>query len=465
MKTTFIQSVKKLWLLDKNERDKLFWMTVVFALVITAYTVCKEMKDLVFVQIVGESYVNYAKLVSFVALIPAILFYSYLVNRIRRYQLLCFYTILYGILGLVFAYLLGHPVIGVSNTDTDPWRIFGWIFYIFIEGYSPFVVSVTWAFINSIFSPKEAKDSYGFLVAGSKVGGILSAAFAWFLLKPYIPLTSLVKHQILLVLPSLVILLVPFFVMLLMKRVSGHLLHGYEAAYEYQKEAAKKKETPGIFAGLKLLVQQPYILGIFSIIFFYEVLNAVLSFLRIIYAKGAAVSTDDFGSKLFALVIGYHLLGFVVALFGTNTLLRWFGERRCLILIPIVIAILLFGFLAFGTFGVLAFVFIAMRGINYGFFYPVRESLYIPTVKAVKFQSKAWIDAFGTKFAKSVGAEFNIVAVMVRNSFSQGMFQLFHWGFFTIILGCWIFVAILLGKRYVWAIEHDEVIGAQPVEK
>ena len=136
-----------------------------------------------------------------------------------------------------------------------------------------------------------------------------------------------------------------------------------------------------------------------------------------------------------------------------------------MVLIPIVIAILLFGFLAFGTFGVLAFVFIAMRGINYGFFYPVRESLYIPTVKAVKFQSKAWIDAFGTKFAKSVGAEFNIVAVMVRNSFSQGMFQLFHWGFFTIILGCWIFVAILLGKRYVWAIEHDEVIGAQPVEK
>ena len=461
MKFAMMHSFRKLWALNKEERSKLFWMTSIFALVITAYTVCKEMKDLVFVQIVGESYVPYAKIVSLIVLIPAVLFYSYLVNRLRRYQLLCFYSVLYGVLGLMFAYLLGHPVIGVVNTETSPWRLFGWIFYVFIEGYSPFVVSLTWAFANSIFSPKEAKETYGLLVAGSKLGGVFSAAFGWLFLKNWIPWSSLAKQQVLLFFPSLLILFVPFLIALFMKNTSGNLLHGYEAAYEYQKETAKKKkDRPGIFAGIKLLVQQPYVLGIFSIIFFYEVLNAVLSLLRIIYAKGAAVGADDFGSKLFAMALGYHLLGSIIAFFGTNALLRWLGERRCLILIPVVIGALLFSFLAIGTYGALAVVFVIIRGINYGFFYPVRESLYIPTIKEVKFQSKAWIDAFGTKFAKSAGSGFNIGAKVVRGAFGEGFFQLFHWVFFAIILGCWTAVAVLLGKRYMKAIKNNEVIGA-----
>ena len=62
-------------------------------------------------------------------LVPAILGYSYLVDKLRRYQLLSFYSILYGIMGLFFAYLLSHPVIGLTNTVSSPDRIFGWVFY------------------------------------------------------------------------------------------------------------------------------------------------------------------------------------------------------------------------------------------------------------------------------------------------------------------------------------------------
>ncbi len=458
---SFLSSIKKMWTLEAHERGKLFWVTTIFALVITAYTICKEMKDIVFVEIVGESYIPYAKLVSIVVLIPAIIFYSYLVNKIHRYQLLYFYTVLYGVLGLIFAYLLGHPTIGILNTNTDSSRLFGWIFYIFIEGYSPFIVSVMWAFANSVFSPKEAKDGYGVLVGGSKIGGVLSAGFGWLLLKPWIPMTSLAKQQLLLVVPSLVILLVPITIMFLMNKVSGRFLHGYEAAYEYQKETAKKKKKPGVFAGLKLLVRQPYVLGIFSIIFFYEAVNAVLSFLRIIYAKGGSVGMSEFGSKLFALAFGYHLIGSIIAIFGTNALLRWLGERKCLLLIPVVIGLLLSVFLFVGTFEALMVVFIIIRAINYGFFYPVRESLYIPTVKVVKFQSKAWIDAFGTKFAKGAGSQFNIVAQSVLKHWGFGLFQLFHWVFFAAIIGCWTVVAFFLGKRYVTAIKNNEVIGSE----
>jgi ATP:ADP antiporter, AAA family len=456
-----LDSFRNFWALEPEARTKFIWVAVVFCLIITAYTTCKEMKDIVFSEIVGADYVPNAKILSLFVLIPAVLFYSYLVSKVRRYQLLLFYALFYGVLGLVFAYFLGHPTIGIANADADPSRLMGWLFYFFIEGYSPFLVSVAWAFSNSVFTPEEAKGSYGLLVASSKVGGVLSAGFGWYLLQPWIPLTSLAKQQILLVWPSVVILFVPVAVLYLMKRVSGNLLHGYEAAYEYQKVVEKKHKKVGMFSGLKLLIEQPYVLGIFSVIFFYEVVNAILSFLRIIYARSESIGIDEFGSKLFAMTMGYHFIGFFIALFGTNFLLRRLGERRCLVLMPVMVGILIVVFMMIGTFGAFMFAFIAIRAMNYGFFYPVRESLYIPTVKEVKFQSKAWIDAFGTKLAKGSGSKINIAARYIMSNFGLQALHMFQWAVFSVLIGCWTVVAVMLGKRYVAAIKNNEAIGAE----
>ena len=76
-------------------------------------------------------------------------------------------------------YLVGHPTIGLANTETSPFRIFGWLFYFFIEVFSPFVISVFWAFANSVYSPEAAKHNYALLVSGSKFGGMFTAGIAW----------------------------------------------------------------------------------------------------------------------------------------------------------------------------------------------------------------------------------------------------------------------------------------------
>ncbi len=459
MKSALLGSIRQLWTIEKQERAKLFIVSSIFALVIMAYTILKEMKDIVFVEVVGKEYVPAAKIISIFILIPAVLFYSYLVNKVRRHNILCFYSIAYGILGLVFVHFIGHPEIGVMNTDTSPWRLFGWIFYFFVEGASPFLVGVAWAFSNSIFSPKEAKNYYAFVVAFSKVGGVLSACFGWFLLSQHVIAPLVVKEQLLQFIPSIVLLFVPVVVWFLRKKVSARYMHGYEAVYEYEKEVKQRPEQPGLFSGAKLLVRNPYVMGIFSIIFFYEVLNAVLSLLRIYYSLGGGL--EEFSSRLFLLTMEYHAVGFLIALFGTQALLRLFGERRCLLLVPIIIGAVLFMFLFVGTFAAFNVAFVAMRATNYGFFYPVRESLYIPTVKAINFQSKAWIDAFGTKLAKGTGSLFNMIATYTLSVGGFLAAQMLHAGFFAIIIGIWIFVAHLLGKRYTRAIETNEVIGAE----
>ena len=277
------------------ERLKLIFLWIAFFFLIGSYTVIRELRDSIFAFIVGREYISYAKTITMFGFIPAIFLYSKLVDKMRRYYLLCAYSAFYAISGLIFAYFLGDPIVGIPNTSTSPDRVIGWLFYFFVEGFSPFVVSVFWAFLNSVSSPETAKN-YGFLVSGSKLGGMLASASAWYFLgrvtatgQPFYSDTA--NHQILILISSSLLLCVPIAILWMMKKVPGRFLHGYEAVYQVEKEKMKHGEAEtGIFAGLKMLIKYPYVLGIFGMVFFYEVVTTVLSVMRVGIAQDSTSS-------------------------------------------------------------------------------------------------------------------------------------------------------------------------------
>jgi AAA family ATP:ADP antiporter len=457
--------MRRLIYVEPHERLKLFFLTLIYFLIITTYTVAKEFKDSVFVSVVGKGYVPTAKIATMLALIPAIFLYSKLVDKLRRYQLLCFYSLAFGILGLVFTLLLGHSTIGLPNTNASATRLFGWLFYFFVEGYSPFLVSVFWAFANSVNSPESAKKNYGLMVSGSKIGGMLSAGLGWYIFSSHIlqssgavrALSDTAVHQLVFGVTSALLLLVVPVVFLLMKKVPGRYLHGYEAAYQVEKQKGKEgKAETGIFAGITMLFRYPYVLGIFGMVFFYEVIQTVFSYLRLDVAQADAHSMGDFTGNLFKLIFISHTIGFLISLLGTATLLRYLGERICLILIPVVSGSLVLYVVISGLSPIaISLAFVSLKSIYYAFSWPVRESLYIPTVKEIKFKSKSWIDAFGSKFAKTTGSTFNIVATGAGSFFLQ-----LHMLFFGVLIGFWTLTAWLLGKRFEQAVARNEVIGA-----
>jgi ATP:ADP antiporter, AAA family len=450
------------------ERLKLLFLWLAFFFIIGSYTVIRELRDSIFAFIVGREYISYAKTITMFAFIPAIFLYSKLVDKMRRYYLLCAYSAFYAICGFLFAYFLGDSIIGIPNTSTSPDRIIGWLFYFFVEGFSPFVVSVFWAFLNSVSSPETAKN-YGFLVSGSKVGGMLASASAWYFLsrvtdagKPFY--SDTVNHQILIFISSLLLLCVPIVILWMMRRVPGRFLHGYEAVYQIEKEKVKQGEAEtGVFAGLKMLIKYPYVLGIFGMVFFYEVVTTVLSVMRVGIAQDSTDSMSGTSAMLFAIIFVTHAIGFLISLIGTSALVRYFGEKRCLMLIPATSGLFLAYFMmsytdlfAFCTnANALVIGYIGLKAINYAFSYPVRESLYIPTVKEIKFKSKSWIDAFGSKFGKTSGATFTMFA----NWAGQASFFMVHVSFFGLITLLWMATAYLLGRRFEQAVRNNEVIG------
>lgn len=269
------QEIGRLFDIEPQERLKLFFLALLYFLVVGSYTITRDLKSSIFLATVGKEYAPWVKVLSMLMLVPAIFFYSKLVDKIRRYQLLIFYSVFFGIANLIFAYYIGHPTVGILNTDAHPGRLFGWFFYFFVEGYTPFVVSVFWSLANSVNSPDEAKRNYGYMVAGSKLGGIITALFSWYICslsaKAIYPfLTHVVAHQIILVVATLFLAFVPIVAILFIRMVPGHLLHGYEAAYLVEKHKAEESVPPKVsmFAGLEMFLRYPYVLGIFGMVFF-----------------------------------------------------------------------------------------------------------------------------------------------------------------------------------------------------
>ncbi len=462
------RAVKNFLNIEQDNVRKVFLLSITFFLLIGAYTVTRELKDAVFSTIVGSDrkLFAYAKIFSMLLLIPTIFLHSRLVDLVKRHKLLYIYSIFYAIVGLIFVLFLGHPTIGLPNNLNSPDRLFGWFFYFFIEGYVPLIISVFWAFTNSITKPANAKNNYPIMIAGSKLGGIL-----WPLAALLILVSSgwgdVANIQALLAVSSIMLGLVPCAIYYLINKVPKDELHGYEAGYQLRKEmrehhvAEKTSVVQSMLSGLILLFQYPYVMGIFGMSFFFELVSQTLKVENIIFAKKTALNNlSQFTSFLIWQAVLVHLVAFVVVLFGTRALITFFGERRSLLLVPVVTGLSVIVFLVKPSYATAIFAFVITRSVNYAFASPLRESLYIPTVKAIQFKSKTWIDGFGTRFAKTCASSFN----MYTDGLVGSILLAAQTGFFGIVVFCWCIVAYTLGWRFERAIKNNDVIGAASLE-
>ena len=472
---------KTFFYVEPHERLKVVLLSLSFFCIIGTYTVVRTLKDSIFTSLVGgRESLAVAKLWSMILLIPAILIFSKLVDVLRRAHLMMIYAFIYGVGGLVIGSYLSDPVIGLPNTIQSPDRIFGWVVYFFFEGFNPFVVSLFWSFSHSITSPTAAKGNYPIMVAASKLGGIVSTALAvWWLMRTdgsgMSLATDTYNHQVLFYAASLLVLLVPVLMYIMLVWVPGRYLHGYEAVYKFERKHDELERVAAAphrgfihaikrnFDGLIMLVRYPYVMGLFGVVFFWELINVFINFERVAAASEAALSMSHKTALLLSQDFWVHTVGLFVTLIGTRAIIEILGERKALLLVPTVTGVLLVYYLVAQTLTTSAaatsigVAYILLKALNYAFAAPLRESLYIPTTKSVKFKSKSWIDSFGTKFAKSLGATyvgFSGNLLIVSKFFAD------CW-FFAGIIGLWMVVAHLLGRRYELAVLRNEVIGTE----
>lgn len=443
---------------DKYDKVKTISMGACFFIIIASYTIIREIKDSIFCLIVGQSFLPDAKNISSLIMIPLVLFYSWLSSKIRKEYLLIFYSLVYGIGGLVISYYMKDPIIGFYNNCPSFYRSFGWISYLFLEGFSPFLVSVLWAYFNSIVQPEELKNKYVYMILSTKIGGIISSGIAWMLMAKHFSLgigkDEVSVYYIIMAIASSILLFIPIILIYMLYKVPNKFLKGYSDKNSENIEYRDKSiEEDG--SGFKLLFKYPYILGIFGMLFFWEAINVVFNYMRLSIGLKESESISEFGAFLYKNAFLTHLVGFFVAAIGTSSLINIFGQRISLVLVPLFTGGAILVCLYFPSTSIVIFTYIFIRAINYSFAYPLRESLYIPTTDSIKFKAKSWIDSFGSKFSKTFGSLYNksiqFIPVAIVGSF--------QFGFFLIIIFSWTFLANYMGKSWEKSIKEKKIIG------
>ena len=318
--------------IDKFEIIKTIALSATFFCIIGSYSILRPLKTSVFFSLVGKEYQPITKYITIFSLIPILLLYAKLVDRLKRYQLVCAFLTLYSLLSLLFAYLLTNPSIGLPNTNINPNRILGWVFYLFIDLFAPLVVSTFWAFVNSVNSPQNAGKNYGIIVAVSRVAGIIAPSLSWLLLNT----TSFNPIQIipyLIVIPSILLMSGAFFIKRITKKVPIQYLESYEKKHSHTKKIKKKS---GVLDGLILMLKQPYVFGIFALTYSFEIVSVIIDYqMQVLMSIANNNSIGGMSSYMFSYTATFQALALVFAVFGTSNLLKKIGTQKCLLIMPI----------------------------------------------------------------------------------------------------------------------------------
>ncbi len=432
-----------------EERKKFSILAVIFGLTIGVYWMLRPLKDSVFLTMVGTDYLPMAKMLSVVVIVPLVMIYSMLVDRFARHTLLYGLSAFYAILSIFFAILIFNPSTGIANTVTDPARILGWSFYLFVETFGSIMVALFWSFVSDTTTPDSAKRGYGTIVLGAQLGGITGPLVSKGI-QTFFGEQGGTSYSILAGVIALCFL--PIIVYFYMNNVSQKEMKGFDGEKHKPLEGSKKADT-GFFEGLRLLLTKPYLLGIFIVVSFYEIIVTILDF----QFKGLAKLSYT-GHALSAYLTDYAIMTNIVALVcvmvGVDKLGRSLGLGRTLMLLPIVIGIAVVTLSVHAILPVAFGIMVISKGINYALNQPAKEQLYIPTTKETKYKAKAWIDMFGGRFSKGGGSLINSTKKALGANGFIWFSLLTSFG----LIAIWLAAAVFLGKLHTKAIKEDRPV-------
>lgn len=423
--------------LNREEVKKFSILGFTFFFLIGSYWLLRTQKDAAFNAIVGLEYQPMAKMISWGASILIVLLYSKLVDMLSKNALLMSLASFYGVGFAATAYLLQHPTVGFANTVASPNRIFGWFIYLFTESFGTVMVGLFWAFVTSSTKTESAKKGYPLIIAGAQTGSILGSWLSW--------QSARFGNAFLYNMGALGICLIVPMVLAYLSLVP--------AEYRTGAAGAEKKKKTGALEGLKILLSRPYVMGIFVLCTFYEVIGTIIDFQMKMLARAAYPTKEAFASFNGMYGMMTNGLSLVLALVGTSFLMRRFGLRFCLIMFPVITGIMVGAVYFAPVLYVTMAAMIIIKALSYAVNNPSKEMMYIPTSKDVRFKAKGWIDQFGGRASKGTGAAIN-------NVLASSMTTLLTYG--TLIsfglVGVWVAVAAYVGSRFKQLTDNDQVI-------
>ena len=303
-------------------------------------------------------------------------------------------------------------------------------FYVWLSVFSLFHVSVFWSFMSDLWNREQAPRLFGFIATGASVGAIVGPL-----------ITVLLVDRIgtgNLMLTSATLLLIPIPIIFALDRLKVTTLGNADVSVDLSAQKAMGRNP---FAGFKLFLTNPFLLGIGVFIILYVAVGSFVWFeLKNLLAE---FSRED-RTQIWAYIdLTVNSLAIFTAMFLTSRIATRFGMGTTLALIPVLIVIGMLVVAVSPVVAVVAGLWVARRAGNYAITRPGREMLFTVVDRETRFKAKPIIDivlyrggdmltawAF-TLLTTGLGLSLGAVAVVG-----------------AVIAAVWAVVGVYLGRSY-----------------
>lgn len=325
----------------------------------------------------------------------------------------------------------------------------GRTFFVWISVFNLFVVSVFWSFMTDIFRERQSRRLFGLIGVGGTVGGILGSSITAFLVGLLSPATLLLFSVLLL--EGAVVCL---------KALDSRCATLPAAAETPDREAgepANRGSGGGADAsggpapeeviggspleGIRRVLASPYLLGIGAFMLLFTIGSTFLYNIQADIVSRTFATAAERTSVFARIDLSVNLLTLGTQLFLTGRILKWFGVRLALGILP-VISIL--GFLVLGmapVFAVFVVFQVLRRAGNFALAVPTREVLYTVLPRRDKYKAKNFNDLFVYRAGDQIGVwSFAGLRALGLGSSALALSM-------VPLAGLWLAIALWLGKK------------------
>jgi ATP:ADP antiporter, AAA family len=347
--------------------------------------------------------------------------YGQLASRVPRKRLLDIsYALIVGSLAaFFFADRIGFEI--------------GLGFFIWLGIVSVFIIAQFWSYANDVYTEEQGKRLFAIIAIGGMVGAILGSK-----------IKGIASTPVMMIIAAVLIVLA-----LLLLGVADKIAIKDKPS----TEAAKPLEKSG---GFQLVLRDRYLFLIGVMLVLSNLVNTTGEFILSTAFKAraeAAIPLDaaDRSTLVREAIGGYYgdfffwvnLIGVLVQTLLASRIIKYAGLRAALFVMP---AIALGGYGMIGLVGGITLIRIAKTAENatdYSLQNTVRQALFLPTSREVKYKAKAAIDTFFVRFGDTAAALMVLGGIQLLD-LGPTEFALINVG----VIVVWLLVVVGIARRH-----------------
>ena len=352
---------------ESDEVRPLCWSFLYFFCLLCGYYILRPVRDEMAIE-GGVQNLPWMMTATFVTLLLVTPLFGFLSARVPRERLLLTVYAFFGAHLLMFFLFM-------ANHIAPQW--IARIFFVWLSVFNLFVVSVFWSFMADLFTPVQGTRLFSVIAAGGSTGAVIG------------PLVTTTLTYVVPI-PFLMVVSAAFL------GACGVCIRQLDR-WSKQQPAQRLTQTEGpiggsMWAGLRLALASPYLLGICCYLFFLTT-SATFLYLEQTRLIGAQVPSPEGRTRLFAVMdLAVNVMTFLTQFFMTSQMISRFGLASALMLLP---AASMVGFAMLGLMPLLVVfvLFTIIRRVGeYAIAKPAREVLFTVLSREEKYKAKNFID-------------------------------------------------------------------------